>query len=296
MKTGAASSTAIGWMTSIVPTPVPTPRPLRNPTKTDQMAPATAATPHRTSISGSPPVTTRASRTGSGTLEQVAEDDEGRPLPAERPQGVRAAGPARADRPRIRAHPTAGPRGSPSGSIRRGRRRRSSRSSGSRDPSMRSCVGRSPEGRESSIRDRVAGPARRRLREPRRPAYHRRDDPTACPARRRLSAAAERQAPRGTLTHGRRLVQRFRSRRARRGHRRLHGGLPGRPARPEGRARRRGQDRRDVPPSWLHPDQGAARIGGLRRARPPRQGLRPGPAGRAGRSTTPRWRPVATRS
>ena len=46
MKTGVASRTAIGWMTSIVPTPVPTPRPLRNPAKTDQIAPATAAAPH----------------------------------------------------------------------------------------------------------------------------------------------------------------------------------------------------------------------------------------------------------
>ena len=57
MKTGVASRTATGWMTSIVPTPVPTPRPLRKPAKTDQIAPATAAVPHRTSTSGSPPVT-----------------------------------------------------------------------------------------------------------------------------------------------------------------------------------------------------------------------------------------------
>ena len=63
MKTGAASRTAIGWMTSIVPTPVPTPRPLRNPANTDQIAPATAAAPHRTSTSGSP-VTQRANSTG----------------------------------------------------------------------------------------------------------------------------------------------------------------------------------------------------------------------------------------
>ena len=41
MKTGVASSTATGWMTSIVPTPVPTPRPERNPAKTLQIAPAT---------------------------------------------------------------------------------------------------------------------------------------------------------------------------------------------------------------------------------------------------------------
>ena len=68
MKTGAASTTAIGWITSIVPTPVPTPRPLRNPAKTDQIAPATAAAPHRTSTSGSPPVTQRANRTGNAPL------------------------------------------------------------------------------------------------------------------------------------------------------------------------------------------------------------------------------------
>src|SRR5258705_4162856 len=65
MKTGVASSTAAGWMTSIVPTPVPTPRPLRNPANTDQIAPATAAAPHRTSTRGSPPVTQRANSTGN---------------------------------------------------------------------------------------------------------------------------------------------------------------------------------------------------------------------------------------
>ena len=64
MNTGAASRTATGWITSIVPTPVPTPRPLRNPANTDQIAPATAAAPHSTSTSGSP-VTIRARTTGS---------------------------------------------------------------------------------------------------------------------------------------------------------------------------------------------------------------------------------------
>ena len=54
MNTGVASSTAIGWMTSIVPTPVPTPRPDRNPANTLQIAPATAARPHSTSTNGSP--------------------------------------------------------------------------------------------------------------------------------------------------------------------------------------------------------------------------------------------------
>ena len=53
-KTGVARRTAMGWITSIVPTPVPTPRPQRNPANTLQMAPATAAPPHSTSTSGSP--------------------------------------------------------------------------------------------------------------------------------------------------------------------------------------------------------------------------------------------------
>ena len=69
MKTGAARTTASGWITSIVPTPVPTPRPLRKPAKTDQIAPATAAAAHSASASGSvPPVTNLASRTGSAPL------------------------------------------------------------------------------------------------------------------------------------------------------------------------------------------------------------------------------------
>ena len=69
MNTGAARSTAIGWMTSIVPTPVATPRPLRNPANTDQIAPATAEAPHSTSTSGSP-VTIRAMTTGSAPLSR----------------------------------------------------------------------------------------------------------------------------------------------------------------------------------------------------------------------------------
>ena len=68
-KTGVASRTATGWMTSIVPTPAPTPRPLRNPAKMLQMAPITAAPPHSTSTTGSP-VTTRARRTGSAPLRR----------------------------------------------------------------------------------------------------------------------------------------------------------------------------------------------------------------------------------
>ena len=63
MKTGVASRTATGWMTSMVPTPVPTPRPLRKPANTLQIAPTTAAPPHSTSMSGSP-VTKRATSTG----------------------------------------------------------------------------------------------------------------------------------------------------------------------------------------------------------------------------------------
>ena len=107
-NTGAASRTATGWMTSIVPTPVPTPRPLRNPTKTDQMAPATAAPPHRTSASGSPPVTTRASRTGTAPLSRSPVDDDRGPFATERAQGVGAARPPGADGPRVRTAGEAG--------------------------------------------------------------------------------------------------------------------------------------------------------------------------------------------
>ena len=115
-----------------------------------------------------------------------------------------------------------------------------------------------------------------------------RDDPSP--------AATRARHARGTLTHGRRILQRLRSRRARRGHRRLRGGLPGRPARPARRPRGRGQDRRHVPPSRLHPDEGPARIGLVRRADQARQGLRHDPAGRSRPSTTPPWPPAATRS
>src|SRR5436853_6322313 len=53
----------------MVPTPVPTPRPLRNPTNTDQIAPATAATPHAASITASPD-TTRATMTGKAPFSR----------------------------------------------------------------------------------------------------------------------------------------------------------------------------------------------------------------------------------
>src|SRR5512147_621554 len=69
-KTGVARTTASGWITSIVPTPVPTPRPLRNPANTDQIAPATALAPHRASTRGSPPVTNLARRTGRTPLSR----------------------------------------------------------------------------------------------------------------------------------------------------------------------------------------------------------------------------------
>ena len=61
----------------------------------------------------------------------------------------------------------------------------------------------------------------------------------------------DRAAPRGAG-----LVRR---RRPWRRHRRLHRRLPRRPARPEGGARRRRQDRRDVPPPRLHFHQGDPR-------------------------------------
>jgi hypothetical protein len=53
----------------------------------------------------------------------------------------------------------------------------------------------------------VLPPAGPRLRPSRRHAYHRVDDPPARPARRRSSAEPGSPASRGTLTHGRRLVQ-----------------------------------------------------------------------------------------
>jgi hypothetical protein len=82
MNTGVASRTAIGWMTSIVPTPVATPRPLRNPANTDQIAPATADTPQSTSTRGSPPVTYRASSTGRAPLRRSpATTTAARPRP-----------------------------------------------------------------------------------------------------------------------------------------------------------------------------------------------------------------------
>ena len=63
-KTGVAMRIAIGWMTSIVPTPVPTPRPPWNRRKIEWELPMTAAPAHSTSASGSPLVRMRARRTG----------------------------------------------------------------------------------------------------------------------------------------------------------------------------------------------------------------------------------------
>src|SRR5215207_8908060 len=78
------------------------------------------------------------------------------------------------------------------------------------------------------------------------------DDPPARPAALRVR---DRGAPR-LLNHGRRFLERLRPRRPRRRDRRLYRGLSGGPARAPGRARRRGQDRRDVPPPRLHSDEG----------------------------------------
>ena len=47
-----------------------------------------------------------------------------------------------------------------------------------------------------------------------------------------------------------------------------------------------------MPPSRLHPDQGAARVGRLHRQGPACQGLRPGPAGRGGRRLRGDGRPA----
>ena len=120
MNTGVASRTATGWMTSIVPTPVPTPRPLRNPAKTDQIAPATAAAPHRTSTRGSP-VTNRASSTGNAPLSRS-------PATTTAAHAVRALA-AHWSRRSAPSRSSAGPRRPPAarparrpGSTRRGRR------------------------------------------------------------------------------------------------------------------------------------------------------------------------------
>ena len=70
MKTGVASRTATGWMTSIVPTPVPdaaaAPEPGEHATRSRRPPPTP---PHSTSTSGSP-VTMRASSTGSAPLSR----------------------------------------------------------------------------------------------------------------------------------------------------------------------------------------------------------------------------------
>ena len=103
MKTGAARTTASGWMTSIVPTPVPTPRPLRKPANTDQIAPATALAAHKRLDQRVPAGHEAGQEHGQRALGQVADDHDRGPLATERPQRIRAAGSARSDRPRVGA-------------------------------------------------------------------------------------------------------------------------------------------------------------------------------------------------
>ena len=139
-------------------------------------------------------------------------------LRPERPQRVRAAGPARADRPRVR--PAGQPGDEDADRDRAGE-------VGDEHQDDRPEHDRGVHRARSSVgpgRPRRAGPARRpessirapgaaRLRvvaTPRVPSTAMTHLPTA--AARRAAAAALR----GTLTHGRRLVQRLRSRRARR--------------------------------------------------------------------------------
>ena len=277
MKTGVASSTATGWMTSIVPDARPDPAAAPEPGEhgPDRAGHRRHAAQHLDQrIAGHD----AGEDDRQGALEQVAGDHDRRPARAQRPQRIGAAGPPRADRAWVDPARGAGDEDADRDRARQvgdehqadrpdhDHRVHQARSSRVEDPWSQGP----PDGRSLASGDRRLGCASRRAAR-----TIDRDDPPAQP-----SLGAGFAALRGTLTHGRRLLQRLRSRRARRGHRRLLGRLPGRPAGAQGRARRRGQDRRHVPPPRLHPDQGAARVGRLRRPGPPRQGLRPGRARR----------------
>ena len=102
MNTGGASSTASGWITSIVPTTgadaaaapeADEHRPTRPRPRPGRTGPRPRAEP----------VTSRGDQHRHGALQEIAGDDERRPLPAQRPQRVRAARPPGSDRPRIDA-------------------------------------------------------------------------------------------------------------------------------------------------------------------------------------------------
>ena len=225
MKTGVASSTASGWITSIVPTPGPdaatAPEPREHPPeRPDHRSEAAQDLDH-----GSP-VTIRASRTGSAPFAG-RPGPRGRPIAAERTQRVGAAGPSRADRARVRARRPARAPARRSGSSPRGTRSRSATPPGTRIAASISASTSitAADGRQCAGRTLAQPPAPHRLRLSRPRPYDARDDPPpAQPLDDRSMAPAP--GPRGTLTDGRRLLQRLRSRRARRRHRRLHGRLP----------------------------------------------------------------------
>src|SRR4029450_5721797 len=65
ISTGRATRSASGWITSIVPASVTTPRPPPNARNTDLADPIKAAVAATTSIAGLPPLTTRATSTGT---------------------------------------------------------------------------------------------------------------------------------------------------------------------------------------------------------------------------------------
>ena len=120
----------------------------------------------------------------------------------ERPQGVGPAGPAGADRPRVRAARAAAPRGRRPGSSRRGRRRASGRRSGAtsagsndtlqRDRDIRRSASRRPE--SSTGRIAVPAPIGCASRDAARTIDH--DDPPAQPTLpRRLRGAPRHPDP-----------------------------------------------------------------------------------------------------
>ena len=89
-------------MTSMVPTPVPTPRPLRNPTNTDQIGAGHGGRAAQDLDEG----LTRddaGQQDRDGALQQVADDNDDRPLSAERPKGVGPAGSPGPDGPWVNA-------------------------------------------------------------------------------------------------------------------------------------------------------------------------------------------------
>ena len=101
MKTGAASRTATGWMTSIVPTPVPDAAAAAEPGehRPDRAGHGRRAAQHLDQrVAGDDP----REEHRQCALEQVAGDDDRRPLAARAPA-------ARSCRPSARSRSSAGP-------------------------------------------------------------------------------------------------------------------------------------------------------------------------------------------